>query len=136
MGLKPTHGLVPYTGILGVDPAVDHCGPMTRDVDNNALLLEALAGRDGMDPRQPSSWRPVKYTRSAQGRRQGFTRGRGERGFGHRNAEAEVDERDYRFTSDDELSRPGHPMSRLLIHGARSQSPVVMLTLHQYRIIH
>ncbi|MCY4487537.1 MAG: amidase [Deltaproteobacteria bacterium] len=92
VGMKPTHGLVPYTGILGVDPVVDHCGPMTRDVDNNALLLEALAGRDGMDPRQPSAWHPVKYTAA---RRAGAKRLRVavvKEGFGRRNAEAEVDE--------------------------------------------
>ncbi len=93
VGLKPTHGLVPYTGILGVDPAVDHCGPMTRDVHDNALLLEVLAGRDGMDPRQPSAWQPVKYTAA---RRAGAKRLRAaviEEGFGQHNAEAEVDER-------------------------------------------
>ncbi len=93
VGLKPSHGLVPYTGILGVDPAVDHCGPMTRDVHDNALLLEVLAGRDGMDPRQPSSWNPVKYTAA---RRAGARRLRVaviKEGFGQRNAEAEVDER-------------------------------------------
>ena len=93
VGLKPTHGLVPYTGILGVDPAVDHCGPMTRDVDNNALLLEALAGRDGMDPRQPSSWLPVKYTRARRAGAKGLRVAVVKEGFGHRNAEAEVDER-------------------------------------------
>ncbi len=93
VGLKPSHGLVPYTGILGVDSAVDHCGPMTRDVHDNALLLEVLAGRDGMDPRQPSSWQPVKYTAA---RRAGAKRLRVaviKEGFGQRNAEAEVDER-------------------------------------------
>ncbi len=93
VGLKPSHGLVPYTGILGMDPAVDHCGPMTRDVHDNALLLEVLAGRDGMDPRQPSSWQPVKYTAA---RRAGAKRLRVaviKEGFGQRNAEAEVDDR-------------------------------------------
>ncbi|KAF9891031.1 hypothetical protein FE257_005290 [Aspergillus nanangensis] len=54
VGLKPTWGLVPYSGILGLYPAIDHCGPMTRTVPDNALLLEALAGPDGMDSRQPA----------------------------------------------------------------------------------
>lgn len=92
VGMKPTHGLVPYTGILGVDPAVDHCGPMTRDVDNNALLLEVLAGRDGMDPRQPSAWQPVKYTAARRGRAKGLHVAVVKEGFGQRNAEAQVDE--------------------------------------------
>ena len=52
VGLKPTFGLVPYTGIMGADVSVDHAGPITRTVADNALLLEALAGPDGIDPRQ------------------------------------------------------------------------------------
>ena len=51
-GMKPTTGLVPYTGILGFDPILDHAGPMTASVEDNALLLEVLAGADGRDPRQ------------------------------------------------------------------------------------
>jgi amidase len=51
-GMKPTTGLVPYTGILGFDPVLDHAGPMTANVEDNALLLEVLAGPDGLDPRQ------------------------------------------------------------------------------------
>jgi len=93
VGLKPSHGLVPYTGILGVDPTVDHCGPMTRDVHNNALLLEVLAGRDGMDPRQPGSWQPVKYTSAHRAGAEGLHVAVIKEGFGQRNAEAEVDER-------------------------------------------
>lgn len=53
VGLKPTHGLVPYTGILGADASIDHTGPITRSVEEAALALEVLAGRDGLDPRQP-----------------------------------------------------------------------------------
>jgi amidase len=53
VGLKPTYGLVPYTGILGMNPNIDHAGPMTRTVEDNALLLEVLAGPDGVDSRQP-----------------------------------------------------------------------------------
>jgi amidase len=51
-GMKPTHGLVPYTGIFPVDQSLDHVGPMTATVADNALLLEVLAGSDGLDPRQ------------------------------------------------------------------------------------
>jgi len=52
VGMKPTHGLVPYTGIMPIEPTLDHAGPMTRTVADNALLLQALAGPDGLDPRQ------------------------------------------------------------------------------------
>lgn len=42
VGLKPTYGLVPYTGAIGGDPAIDHLGPMARTVEDCALLLEVL----------------------------------------------------------------------------------------------
>ncbi|CAK7229302.1 hypothetical protein SEUCBS140593_007200 [Sporothrix eucalyptigena] len=50
-GLKPTHGLVPYTGIASLHPICDHAGPMASSVNDVALLLSAIAGYDGMDPR-------------------------------------------------------------------------------------
>jgi amidase len=50
-GMKPTWGLVPYTGIMPIEIFVDHTGPMTATVADNALLLEVIAGDDGYDPR-------------------------------------------------------------------------------------
>jgi amidase len=50
-GMKPTWGLVPYTGVMPIEIFVDHTGPMTSSVADNALLLEVLAGDDGFDPR-------------------------------------------------------------------------------------
>ncbi|KAL1744951.1 amidase signature domain-containing protein [Schizophyllum fasciatum] len=52
VGMKPTLGLVPYTGILSSEVSVDYAGPMTRTVLDNALLLEIVAGYDGIDDRQ------------------------------------------------------------------------------------
>jgi amidase len=51
-GMKATHGLVPYTGVMPIEATIDHAGPMTRTVGDNALLLEVIAGTDGLDPRQ------------------------------------------------------------------------------------
>jgi amidase len=51
-GLKPTHGLVPYTGVFPIELTLDHCGPMANNVENVALLLSVIAGPDGLDPRQ------------------------------------------------------------------------------------
>ncbi|KPZ08665.1 amidase [Pseudomonas syringae group genomosp. 3] len=51
-GMKPTHGLVPYSGIMPIEATVDHAGPITANVRDNALMLEVLAGADGLDPRQ------------------------------------------------------------------------------------
>jgi len=52
VGLKPTHGLVPYTGIMSMEISIDHTGPMTANVADNASMLEAIAGVDGWDIRQ------------------------------------------------------------------------------------
>lgn len=40
VGLKPTFGLVPYTGAVVVEPSVDHLGPLTKTVNDCALFLE------------------------------------------------------------------------------------------------
>jgi len=52
VGLKPTHGLVPYTGAFPIEPSFDHLGPMGRTVEDAARLLSVIAGPDGLDPRQ------------------------------------------------------------------------------------
>lgn len=52
VGLKPTFGLVPYTGVMPIDMTIDYVGPMTRNVRDNATLLNVLAGADGFDPAQ------------------------------------------------------------------------------------
>jgi len=52
IGLKPTYGLVPYTGIIGIDQTIDHAGPMGRSSPDVAALLQAIAGKDESDPRQ------------------------------------------------------------------------------------
>jgi amidase len=51
-GHKPTWGLVPYTGIFPIELTIDHVGPMARTVADCALMLDAIAGVDGLDPRQ------------------------------------------------------------------------------------
>jgi len=50
-GFKPTHGLIPYTGIASLHPIYDHCGPMARNLDDIANMLTVLSGYDGLDPR-------------------------------------------------------------------------------------
>ena len=47
-GMKPTHGLIPYTGIMPIEMTLDHAGIMTANVADNALLLDAIAGSDGL----------------------------------------------------------------------------------------
>jgi aspartyl-tRNA(Asn)/glutamyl-tRNA(Gln) amidotransferase subunit A len=43
VGLKPTRGLVPLDGCFPLAPTFDHAGPMGRDVETCARMLEALA---------------------------------------------------------------------------------------------
>ena len=89
-GLKPTHGLVPYTGVMPIETTIDHTGPMTRNVRDNAVMLQAIAGADGLDPRQYDP-QVDDYTgaigRGAGGLRIGVVK----EGFGHANSEADVD---------------------------------------------
>ena len=50
VGLKPTYGLVSRRGVFPLSFTLDHVGPMTRTVADNALLLDAIAGHDSGDP--------------------------------------------------------------------------------------
>jgi aspartyl-tRNA(Asn)/glutamyl-tRNA(Gln) amidotransferase subunit A len=49
-GMKPTYGRVSRRGVLPLSYSLDHVGPMTRTVRDNALLLQVLAGHDAQDP--------------------------------------------------------------------------------------
>ncbi|MFE6402830.1 amidase [Streptomyces alboflavus] len=50
VGLKPTYGLVPRRGVTSLSWSLDHVGPITRTVDDAALVLAALTGHDPRDP--------------------------------------------------------------------------------------
>ncbi len=50
VGMKPTFGRVSKRGVFPLAWTLDHVGPMTRTVEDNALLLGALAGHDPDDP--------------------------------------------------------------------------------------
>jgi amidase len=89
-GMKPTTGLVPYTGILGFDPVLDHAGPMTASVADNALLLEVLAGADGLDPRQVNP-RVENYTGALGQGARGLRIGLLAEGFARPESEPAVD---------------------------------------------
>jgi amidase len=89
-GMKATHGLVPYTGVMPIENTLDHTGPMTMSVADNALLLEVLAGEDGLDPRQYAP-QTDRYTaalgRGVRGMRIALVR----EGFNRRESEPDVD---------------------------------------------
>ena len=56
-GIKPTYGLSSRRGILPLAFTLDHAGPMAWTAEDCALLLQAMAGHDPLDP--ASANRPV-----------------------------------------------------------------------------
>jgi len=92
-GLKPSYGLVPYTGAFSLDPNLDHLGPMAGSVEDVALLLEVIAGPDGLDVRQSTNrLSPHAYSKALTGEVKGLRLGLLEQGFGSERAEKDVDE--------------------------------------------
>jgi amidase len=53
LGLKPTHGVIPFTGILTSDWRYDHAGPMARSVGMLALAMDAAAEPAVIDANYP-----------------------------------------------------------------------------------
>jgi amidase len=90
--MKATHGLVPYTGIMPIEIYVDHTGPMTATVADNALMLEVIAGADGYDPRQYSP-KVAKYTEALGKGIAGMKIALVKEGFGRPESEKAVDEK-------------------------------------------
>ena len=50
VGLKPTYGRVSTRGVFPLSTSLDHVGPLCRNVSDTALLLQAIAGYDKLDP--------------------------------------------------------------------------------------
>ena len=50
VGLKPTYGRVSRYGVVPLSWSLDHCGPLTRTVEDAGLMLQATAGHDARDP--------------------------------------------------------------------------------------
>lgn len=88
-GMKPTHGLVPYTGAFPIEATIDHLGPITATVADNALLLEVIAGPDGLDQRQNAP-QTHSYTNAIGAGVSGLRIGVLEEGFGWPSMEPDV----------------------------------------------
>lgn len=91
VGHKPTHSLVPYTGIVGLGHSYDHVGPLATTVEDCAKCLDVLAGKDPDDPRQghvPTG----RYEASLSDDPGELTIGLLEEGFGHEESEPGVDD--------------------------------------------
>jgi len=92
-GLKPTYGLVPYTGVFPIELTLDHTGPIARSAADVALLLQSIAGPDGLDPRQSARVSADHYTQALTGEVAGLRVGIVQEGFGWGTlSEADVDE--------------------------------------------
>jgi len=136
VGLKPTHGLVPYTGITPLDPVIDHAGVMSTTVAETALLLSVVAGYDDYDPRQ----RRVTvgdYLSDLDVGVRGLRIGRLAEGSGHPGSEPDVDDA-VRAAADDlaalgaevvEVSIPMHSQ------GLALWTPIVMHGM-AYSVVH
>ncbi|GKT52685.1 amidase [Colletotrichum tofieldiae] len=86
VGLKPTHGLVPFTGITSGDSIDDHAGPLCRSVTEVAQCLDVISGYDGIDDRSLGAAAHGAYDfstalRSASGRLEGVKIGLLKEGF-------------------------------------------------------
>ncbi|HEY1269482.1 MAG TPA: amidase [Candidatus Binatia bacterium] len=67
VGFKPTHGLIPRSGMLQTSRTLDHVGLFARTIDDVALLAEELAGCDDGDPdTRPRARIPFTATAAAE----------------------------------------------------------------------
>ncbi len=90
-GMKPTYGLVPFTGAMALEAGVDHIGPMTASVTDNAVMLQVMAGRDGFDSRQGNP-QVKSYTQALGAPIAGIRIGLLTDGFGTVGAESDVED--------------------------------------------
>lgn len=67
VGMKATHGAVPSYGLIHWDHTLDHIGPMTTTVADNAAMLEVIAGGDWRNPESDhNSLGPGDFTSAAR----------------------------------------------------------------------
>lgn len=97
VGIKPTRGLVPYTGVVPLERTIDHVGPMGTSVEVVARTLEAIAGEDTtdgvrLDERQPTGVESGDYTAAASESADSLSVAVLEEGFGWEFSEPAVDE--------------------------------------------
>jgi amidase len=134
VGLKPTHGLVPYTGCVGIDPTFDHAGPMGRSVADVALLLEVIAGKDPEDPRQ-GEVKVEPYTQALRDNLKGIRIGVVREGFGSAGAEPDVEQAVHRAcevlrelgATLEEVSIPAHRSADAITWGLIAEGATALM---------
>lgn len=143
-GMKPTYGLVPYTGILSIEFTVDHTGPITANVSDNALLLEVIAGPDGIDPRQNAGQNAATYTQTLQEGAAGLRIGVVKEAFAHANSDADVNAKVRRAAEQlgkcgariEEVSIPMHAMGSALLVPILAEGALDALKGHGFSTNH
>jgi len=61
VGMKPTYGLVSRYGLVAFASSLDQVGPLTRTVEDSALLLQAMLGKDPLDSTSIEAPDPPDY---------------------------------------------------------------------------
>lgn len=59
VGMKPTYGLVSRYGLISLASSLDHVGPITQTVEDNARVLEVIAGNDSRDATSANAQVPL-----------------------------------------------------------------------------
>lgn len=126
VGLKPTYGLLPYTGIVAIENTLDHLGPIARNVPDIALALAVIAGKDPLDPRQdrvPTGRYISSLVNDLSGTRIGVIR----EGFGMDKSDPAVDDAVRKALS--EYERLGATAREISIPTHRSGLPIFFAIL-------
>ena len=134
VGLKPTHGLVPYTDIIGIDPTIDHIGPMARSVTDVATLLEVIADPIPGDSNRSRTPYTESLSRPVGGLRIGVVR----EGFGWSASEPDVDDSVRRAIDAlaklgaqvEEVSIPIHRRAARFLSGVTAEGLAALLSLN------
>ena len=87
-GMKPTHGLVPYTGIMPIEIYVDHTGPMTATVRGQRAAARGHRRPRRLRPPPVRAARCIRTRELLERRRRGLRIGVVKEGFGHPQSEA------------------------------------------------
>lgn len=65
VGMKPTYGLVSRYGLVAFASSLDQIGPMTKDVEDCAIVLNSITGHDPKDSTSIQDlWKPVDYSKA------------------------------------------------------------------------